>query len=197
MADVLEWPSGLLPSTFNWYLKSNGTSFTSPFNGHTQTVRWVGSMWKATLTMSSLDELEAIAMEALLFEMDGLAGRVKLHDFGRTPRVVNGTPRVNGANQLGTNLNTDGWTANTLVLKKGDYFTVNDELKYVLANVTSNASGQASIKFAPQLRVAPADNLVLEVANPYAIFRLVNDENGVERKPAFDNDFSLEFIEAF
>jgi hypothetical protein len=154
-------------------------------------------MWKATLTMSSLDELEAIAMEALLFEMDGLAGRVKLHDFGRTPRVVNGTPRVNGANQLGTNLNTDGWTANTLVLKKGDYFTVNDELKYVLANVTSNASGQASIKFAPQLRVAPADNLVLEVANPYAIFRLVNDENGVERKPAFDNDFSLEFIEAF
>lgn len=197
MADVLKWPSGLLPSTFNWTLKSNGSSFTSPFTGTTQTVRWVGSLWKASMTMSSLDELEAIAMEALLFEMDGLAGRVKLWDFGRTPNVVYGAPRVNGNAQTGVFLNTKGWTPNTLVLRKGAYFTVNNELKYVLADVISNASGLATIKFAPQLRASPVDNALLEVAQPYAIFRLTKDENGVDRKPAFDNDFSLEFIEAF
>lgn len=197
MADVLTWPEGLYPSTFKWTLKSNGTSFTSPFTGSTQTVRWVGSSWRATLTMDRLDELEAIAMEALLFEMDGIAGRVKLYDFGRTPNVVNGTPRVNGANALGTTIPTDGWTPSVKVLKKGDYFTVNNELKYVLADVMSNASGQATIKFAPQLRVAPPDNALLEVAKPYAIFRLADNENGVDRKPAFDNGFSLDFIEAF
>ena len=197
MADVLNWPNGLLPSSFKWNLKSNGTSFSSPFTAKTQTVRWVGSAWKASITMNSLDELEAIAFEALLFEMDGLAGRVKLWDFGRTPNVVRGAPRVNGANQKGTSLITDGWTASVKVLKKGDYFTVNDELKYCLADVTSNASGQATVRFAPQLRTAPADNLVIEVANPYGIFRLIDDENGVSRKPAFDNDFTIEFIEAF
>lgn len=197
MADVLNWPNGLLPNTFKWSLKSNGTSFTSPFTGSTQTVRWVGSAWKCSITMPSLDELEAIAMEALIFELDGIAGRVKLWDFGRTPNVVRGTPRINGANQLGTTVNTDGWTPSVKVLKKGDYFTVGNELKYVLADVTSNASGQASVKFAPQLRVAPADNALLEVAKPYAIFRLVDDENGVDRKPAFDNGFTLEFVEAF
>ena len=197
MADVLDWPDGLLPNSFKWYLKSNGTSFTSPFTGSTQTVRWVGSSWKATLVMPSLDELEAIAMEALIFEMDGIAGRVKLWDFGRTPNVVRGTPRINGANQLGTSVGTDGWTPSVKVLKKGDYFTVNNELKYCLQDVTSNASGQATVRFAPQLRVAPADNALLEVANPYGIFRLVDNENGVDRKPAFDNGFSLDFIEAF
>lgn len=197
MADILNWPEGLYPSSFKWRLKSNGTSFTSPFTGSTQTVRWVGSSWRATVTMDSLDELEAIAMEALLFEMDGIAGRVKLYDFGRTPNVVRGAPLVNGANQKGTSLITDGWTASTKVLKKGDYFTVNNELKYVLADVTSNSSGQATIRFAPQLRVAPPDNAALEVAKPYAIFRLADDENGVDRKPAFDNGFSIDFVEAF
>lgn len=197
MADVLTWPDGLYPNSFKWYLKSNGTSFSSPFTAKTQTVRWVGSAWKCTIAMPSLDELEAIAMEALIFELDGMAGRVKLWDFGRTPNVVRGTPRVNGANQKGVTINTDGWTPSVKVLKKGDYFNVGDELKYCLADVTSNASGQASVKFAPQLRASPADNLVLEVAKPYAIFRLVDDENGVDRKPAFDNNFTLEFIEAF
>lgn len=197
MADVLEWPAGLLPSTFKWYLKSNGTSFTSPFTGATQTVRWIGSSWKASLTMPSLDELEAIAMEALLFELDGIAGRVKLYDFGRTPNVVNGSPKVDGIGHKGTTLPTKGWTPGTTVLKKGSYFTVNNELKYVLADVISDSTGKATIKFAPQLRVSPQDNTALEIERPYAIFRLVNDENGVDRKPAFDNEFSIEFVEAF
>lgn len=196
MADVLNWPDGLLPNAFKWYLKSNGTSFTSPFTGSSQTVRWVGSSWKCTITMPSLDELEAIAMEALIFELDGIAGRVKLHDFGRTPSVVKGAPLVNGANQIGTILKTDGWTPSTKVLKKGDYFTVNNELKYVLDDVMSNGSGQANIRFAPQLRVQPPDNAHVEVSNPYAIFRLADNENGVDRKPAFDNGFTLDFVEA-
>ena len=196
MATLL-WPDGILPSSFDWTLKSNGSSFSSPWNGQTQTVRYPGSAWKAQMTLSDLDDYESRAVEVLIFELDGLAGRVKLWDFGRFAGTVKGTPRVNGAGQTGVSLVTDGWTASVKVLSKGDYITVNDELKMVLSDVTSNASGAATVRIAPQLRNSPADNLVIEVANPYGIFRLEKDENGVKRSPAFNNNITLNFIEVF
>lgn len=194
---TLTWPNGILPSSFDWTLVSNGSSFTSPWNGQTQTARYPGSAWKAQMTLSNLDDYESRAVEVIIFQLDGMSGRVKLHDFGRFPAPVKGTPRVNGAGQTGTSVATDGWTASTKVLSAGDYITVNDELKMVLADVTSNASGAATVPIAPQLRNSPADNLVIEVANPYAIFRLEKNENGVKRSPAFNNDITLNFIEVF
>lgn len=194
---TLVWPDGILPASFDWYLNSNGSSFTSPWNGQTQTVRYPGSAWQAQMTLSNLDDYETREVEVILVQLDGMAGRIKLRDFGRFASPVQGTPRVNGAGQTGSSLVTDGWTPSVKVLSKGDYFTVGDELKMTLADVISNASGAATIPFGPQLRNSPADNLVLEVANPYAIFRLEGGKNGVKRSPAFNNDFTLNFVEAF
>lgn len=194
---TLEWPYDLRPATLNWDLKSNGTIFQSPFNGATQTIRYPGSAWVAEMTFSALDDFEAREMEALLFQLDGYAGRVKLRDYGRIPAVKKGSPVVSLGNQTGTLLQTKGWTPNTVVLKKGDYFTVNDELKYVIADVTSSSTGTAQVGFAPMMRRSPALNAALEIENPYGVFRVNKDTNGVQRKPAFNNDFSLNFIEAF
>lgn len=193
---ILEWPDGIRPSAFKWSLKSNGSSFESPWNGATQTTRFPGSRWQATMTLDTQDDLESRVIESILFQLDGMAGRIKLRDYRRASAVVKGTPLVKGSGQKGTSLVTDGWNVSTTVLKQGDYFTVNDELKFVIEDAVSDSTGTATIKFAPQLREAPVDNSPLEVAKPYAIFRLADDENGISGKPAMVNDFSIDFVEA-
>lgn len=194
---TLEWPAGLRPATLNWDLKSNGTVFQSPFNGATQTIRFPGSAWVAEMTFVSLDDYEARELEAIIFQLDGYAGRVKLRDYGRIPPAVRGAPVVNGAGQSGMALSSRGWTPSVKVLSRGDYITINDELKFVTADVMSSTDGGAVIPIAPMIRQSPANGASIEVANPYGVFRVSNDQNGVQRKPAFDNGFTLNLIEAF
>ncbi len=108
---------------------------------------------------------------------------VRLHTVG----AHGGTPLVNGANQTGSSLATDGWTASTTVLKKGDVFTiagvyaVNPETGQstgslqqfvVTADVTSDAVGAATIPISPSIVTSgakktvtnsPADNAAITV----------------------------------
>jgi hypothetical protein len=88
--------------------------------------------------------------------------------FGHTNRGDGGgTPLVAGASQTGASLNTDGWPATTTVLRAGDFFSVNGELKMVIADCVSDASGNATVEFAPILRSAPADNAALTLGSDY------------------------------
>lgn len=78
----------------------------------------------------------------------------------QTVGALGGTPLVNGSNQIGTSLVTNGWTASTQVLNQGDIFTVagvysvnyvtgvatSSLLQFVVtANVTSDINGNATI----------------------------------------------------
>lgn len=194
---TLDWPSQIRPSQQTFKLVSNGAVFTSPFTASSQTVRYPGSRWQTTMTFENLDDTESRLLEVMLARLDGMAGRVRLFDFGREPATLRGNPLVNGAGQSGDSVNTDGWTPNTLVLRAGDYIQVGTELKMVLSNTSSNASGQAAIEIGPMLRYSPADNSQIIVTNPTGVFMQPQQENGWDRKPAMSNDFSLEFIEAF
>lgn len=197
MADVLEWP-GPNPSSLNWYLESNTKTFRSPFNGSSQTVRFPGSRWKCTVEYAVLEEAQARKIEAVIAALDGEYGRVKIRDWGRDGKAPAGSPVVSDADQTGVALTTKGWTANTLVLRAGDYFTVNSELKKVTADVTSNASGAATIPFSPMLRSSPAPNSALEVQNPWGIFKLVDNSQGqIRRSPGLVSATTIEFEEAF
>lgn len=198
MADVLEWPD-VCPTSLSWGLASNTKTFRSPFNGTTQVARYPGSRWQCTMTISNQSDEQARRVEALLALLDGEYGRVKLCDYGREGRAPAGTPVVNGADQTGMQLQTRGWTASTMVLRVGDYITVNDELKLVTANVTSSATGTAIIPIAPLLRTSPPDGSALEVRHPYGIFKLKDSNSPVmgERQPGVFTTFSIEFEEAF
>lgn len=197
MADVLEWP-GPNPSSLNWHLESNTKTFRSPFNGASQTVRFPGSRWKCTVEYSVLEEAQARKIEAVIAALDGEYGRVRIRDWGRDGKAPAGSPVVSDADQTGVALTTKGWTANTLVLRAGDYFTVNSELKKVTADVTSSASGTATIPFSPMLRSSPSPNSALEVQNPWGIFKLVDNSQGeIRRAPGLISSTTIEFEEAF
>jgi hypothetical protein len=116
------------------------------------------------------------------FSMDQNVNR---HTVG----VNTGTPLVNGANQTGATLNTDGWTASqTNILKAGDVFTiagvyaVNPQTRestgalqqfVVLANVNSGSgAGAAALSISPSIvtsgalqtvTASPADDAVITV----------------------------------
>lgn len=81
-----------------------------------------------------------------------------------------GTPLVNGAGQTGTSLVLDGLTV-AYAIKAGMKFSVivssRRYLHVVTDDVTANGSGQATVTFAPMLRVSPADNATVEFAQPY------------------------------
>ncbi|WP_076738198.1 hypothetical protein ACBV55_13645 [Franconibacter pulveris] len=198
MADVYDWPDDICPSSLTWRLESSTRTFRSPFNGTSQTVRTPGSRWVCSLTFSNQSDAQARRIEALLAALDGEYGRVRLRDKGREGSTPAGAPVVSDPNQSGVLLYTRGWAASRLVLRAGDYITVNDELKMVTADITSAADGTASIHIAPMLRTAPPAGAALEVAAPYGIFKLKdNSQSNASRVPGVFTSFALEFEEAF
>lgn len=102
------------------------------------------------------------------------------------------TPLVDGANQIGRSLVTDGWPVSTTVLYAGQFVTVGDQLLQLTSNITSNGSGQATISFEPAIRVSPADNAAIEFKNPYCLMYLVEDPSySVEAGYVYNMSFNL------
>ncbi|MDQ2324992.1 hypothetical protein RBI98_09365 [Citrobacter koseri] len=195
---ALEWPEDVCPASLTWRSESNTKTFRSPFNGASQTVRFPGTRWMCSLTFNNLSDEKSRRIDSLVAELDGEYGRVKIRDWGRSGRTPTGSPLVDGANQTGTELHSKGWTAGMVVLRQGDYITVNNELKIVTADVSSASNGTALIPFAPMLRSSPPANAVIEVANPYGIFKLKDNQQGAgNRVPGVFTSYTLEFEEAF
>ncbi|HHR4111060.1 TPA: hypothetical protein ACS50H_003287 [Salmonella enterica] len=195
---ALEWPEDVCPASLTWRPESNTKTFRSPFNGASQTVRYPGTRWVCSLTFNNLSDDKSRRLDSLIAELDGEYGRVKINDWGRGGRTPAGSPVVNGANQTGTELQTSGWTHGVVVLERGDYITVNDELKIVTADVTSTSTGTATVTFAPMLRWSPPDGAAVEVAKPYGIFKLKDNQQGAgNRVPGVFTSYTLELEEAF
>ena len=195
---ALEWPADVCPSSLTWRTESNTKTFRSPFNGASQTVRFPGTRWICSLTFNNLTDDKSRRIDALVADLDGEYGRVKIRDWGRKGRTPAGNPVVQDENQTGTQLSSKGWTPGKLVLRTGDYITVNDELKMVTADVTSTSTGTAIIPIAPMLRTSPPVNGKIEVANPYGIFKLKDNQQGAgNRVPGVFTSYTLEFEEAF
>ncbi|NBN85285.1 MULTISPECIES: hypothetical protein [Proteus] len=175
---ILEWPKEVIPTQENWQLLSNSKTFTSPFNGSSQTVRFPGSRWRCELTFNNLNEEKSRQLEALVASLDGMSGRVKIASWIRKGRYGYGSPRIAIPNQLGNRLETKDWKRNMRVLQQGDRLTVGNELKMVVADVVSDNQGRAIILISPMLRTSPTVNEMLEVERPFGVFRLVDNEQG-------------------
>lgn len=177
---ILTWPtlSRRAPAAFDFSLVSNTQTFTSPLSKAVQTVEMPGAHWAFSFQLNSLNRIDADILRPWLARLRGASGRFYMHDMSRpTPRgIATGTPLVAGAGQGGTTLVTDGWTPNTAgILRAGDYFGVNGELKMLVLDAASNGAGVATLTFEPPLRSAPADNAVITTVKPTAVFKLDED----------------------
>ena len=193
---ILEWPKEVIPTQENWQLLSNSKTFTSPFNGSSQTVRFPGSRWRCELTFNNLNEEKSRQLEALVASLDGMSGRVKIASWIRKGRYGYGLPRIAISSQLGHRLETKDWKRNMRVLQQGDRLTVGNELKMVVADVVSDNNGRANIPISPMLRTSPTVNEMLEVERPFGVFRLVDNEQGkFQHRRLGDTHITLSFEE--
>ena len=151
----------------------------SPFTLEQQILQYPGQSWSVNVTLPAQQRDLMEPWIAFLLSLQGPVGTFVLGDpNGKTPLGVGGgTPLVNGGSQTGNSLNIDGCPISTTNwLKAGDYVQVRTgssrTLHKVLTNVTTNASGQATLDIWPKLRSAPADNASVVITNAAGIFRL-------------------------
>lgn len=176
---TISLPAGIQIRSCKFGLQFNTQLFVSPLSATTQRLELPGARWRATYVVVPNTRSQVAAVQAFLIQLRGGANTFYGYDpAATTPRgTATGTPLVNGGSQTGTSLTTDGWTNGvTGIMKAGDYFTVNGELKMMTADVNSNGSGQATLTFEPALRSSPADNAPLTVSTATCVMRLVDDD---------------------
>lgn len=172
-------PSGLRITDSNFGLASTVQAFKSPFSSQQQVNETSPAVWmlEFTTALYRFDEANSIAMKSFMAKLRGGVNHFEYGDPDYVSRrgVGGGTPLVQGAGQTGSSIITDGWPINTTnIMRDGDYFTVNGELKRMTADVNSNASGVATLQFEPPTRVSPPDNAALNITNPKASFTVNN-----------------------
>jgi hypothetical protein len=158
----------------------------SPFTLSQQVVRHAGARWSATINIPPVKRSDAEYWNSFLLRLRGQFGTFLVGDpNAATPRgsasSAAGTPVVNGASQIGNNLNIDGLPASaTGYLKAGDYIQLGtgatSRLYKVLEDVNSNGSGQATLNLWPDLRSSPANDATVVVSNAKGLFRLAQND---------------------
>lgn len=191
---IYNWPDDLRPSTMTMTLVSNTRALRSKWSGSVQTQETPGTRWQITMTFNNLSDDESRKLESLFVRLNGMAHRVRCRDFGRETFVAKGNPVVTAGSKMGSQLNTSGWTPGQVIMREGDYFVVNCEMKMATADITSGPTGQATLQFGPPLRRSPDAGAAIQTNNIWSVFLLNSNESGVDREPAFNNSitFTLE-----
>lgn len=173
----------------------------SPLTGATQRSEGSFALWSVNGQFPEMDDQQVSRLwRSFFLQLRGRAGTFKLIIPGTgTPSTgyTGAVGAVNGASQTGLSLITDGWNNSTLVMQEGDYFTVNDELKTLTADATTDGSGNVTLAFEPALRTSPVDTAPLTISNPYFIARLENDAPAWNLRAPYFHAFSFEAVEDF
>jgi len=145
-----------------------------------QTVSAAGDLLILEFQLPRKTRAQIAAWQAFGMALRGSYGSFYGYDpDAPTPRgSAPGAPLVNGADQSGYTLVTDGWTASqTNILRAGDWIEVGGLLRMVVADVDSDGSGNATLDISPGIGAgqSPADNAAIVTTNPKGKFRLVED----------------------
>ncbi len=186
------------PHAMPWRMVANTQTFTSPYTQSDQTLSLPGARWAVSLTWKNLKRQQAAPLQALLAELGGRAGRLWVPHYLQLKTLdgMTGTVVVNGANQVGRNLNVAGCTAGKRWLR-GDYFEVNGELKMITADSTVAGDGTAQLHFSPPLRKVPPNATPVNTTTPGCQMRLVDDAQGWQPMQGDFTDITLDLIEAW
>lgn len=177
MAENFPSTTSFVTSSFNllWNTQTFGNGVTQQMQRKSTS----GARWTATYTIRPMKRADYAEWQAFFATLQGRLNTFNAYDpNGTSPRGVGtGTPLVNGASQTGTSLITDGWTSGqTGIMKKGDYFSVNGELKIMTSDVNSDGSGNATLTFQPPLRNSPDNNAPITVNTASCEMYLMTDQ---------------------
>lgn len=170
------------------------------YSGGQRTIGIPGSRWFWRAHWPILERDDGDRLRTLLVKLRGGGNRLLMHDIAQPTfrGAGGGSPLVAGASQLGYTLNIDGCSPNiTNWALQGDKFTVNGEMKIIVAPANTNGSGQTSITFEPALRAAPADNAPLTISYPVARFVITSSDVMWMYETVVSSNIELSGEEAF
>jgi len=187
-------------SSVEFGLENNNQVFESPLSNSIQVSELTGARWYATFNLPPMKKENSLEYIGFLQRLQG-----RVHSFfgfdanHRSPSgtIAGSTLLVNGASQTGTSLILDGAQASTTVLKAGDFFSVNSELKMVTVDATSDSSGDVTVNFVPSLRSSPSDDAVITTTNPVCTMKLTGDSTTYSINTAGIYGISFSGLEVF
>lgn len=194
---TITFPSSPKPSTMSWRLVQPAQQNISQWTGARQVLPSGRGWWECSLTLPPIvGETAVNNWRAFIAAAQGAANdfQVPVNEIAQSSATA--TPLVNGAGQTGRSLITDGWPASTTVLYGGQFVTIGNQLLQLTNNIVSDSSGNATITFAPAIRVSPADNAAIEFKNPYALMYFLEDP-GYSVEPGLVYSMSFNLRESF
>lgn len=151
-------------------LVSFNSDLVPSLGGAAQRSQRLGTRWAVSLAdMQDLEPEAGRALVGQLVKAQASASTVKVSWPNPGVKDAYGSPLVNGASQAGMTLACDGFTAGATIRPGWVSVTVSSRsyLYMVTDQTSANGSGVVSaLPIAPMLRASPADNAVLEFANP-------------------------------
>ena len=168
-----------LVTSLNRTLKAAVTPVPSAFTGSEQVQDWGGRWWHYEIEMALTKGTDGRRLSGFLAGLGGAAGRFLLVDPAAAHQAdTPGAPLVSGSSQTGNSLLSAGWVPDSTPLLAGDLFSLGSGSQIMMhqltANVTSDATGTATLSFVPPLRAPPLDQTGINVTTPAACLRLTS-----------------------
>lgn len=213
---TIAFPSSPKPQSMVWRLVQPAQTNVSGWTGERQTLPSGRGWWECEVTMPPVvSEASARAWLSFIAKTEGEGNTFQigmtpseqsngwsspltalLLDFTSGAYATNSAPAVKGSGQTGKSLATWGWKPSTTILYAGQHITINNQLLRLTADVVADAAGEATITFAPAIRVSPANNDLIEFRNPYALMYCV-DQINEPIEPGMVYGFSFKLRESF
>lgn len=172
MSTVITLPGGVYFENAEIGLERADQEFRSDYTGKRQVVAWPYALWVFTAQTIPYDHAEAGKLRSFLARLKGRVNlwRQPIPGAYNTAGYTGTNGTVSGSHVAGqTTLTIQGVTPNVLILRDGDYFTVNDELKIATADVYSGPTAQALVTFEPSLKRAAPNGVPVELKAPYVL----------------------------
>lgn len=168
-----------LVTSLNRTLKAAVTPVPSAFIGSQQVQDWGGRWWHYEIEMALTKGADGRRLSGFFAALGGAAGRFLLADPAAAHQVSTlGAPLVSGGSQTGNTLLSAGWEPDSTPLLSGDLFSLGSgaqtRLHQLTEDVSSDATGAATLSFVPPLREPPLDQAGLNVTTPAVCLRLTS-----------------------
>lgn len=166
-------PSNFKTSTFQ--LERRSAISESPFTGKQQVQLFSNfSFWRAQLTLPPMKRTDAGAWTAFFAKLRGRSGTFLLGDpDGSKQGSGTGSITLASATAVGnTRISTTGYNEGSgVVLKAGDYISINNDLHLVIADATKSSTN-VNVDIEPPMRAIHSQGATVTISSAKGVFRL-------------------------
>tara|TARA_Y100001938_G_scaffold117553_1_gene162199 strand:- start:503 stop:1132 length:630 start_codon:yes stop_codon:yes gene_type:complete len=179
--DIPTSPSNF--TTSQWIITRTVGFTQSPFTYSQQVSKYQGAIWQTTVTLPPMTRADAGAWQSFYMQLSGRFGTFLLGDpdASTIQGSATGVMKANANHAVGAfDITVDGLNSSqSTAFKKGDYVQfgsgATSKLHMIVANISTNGSGEATLQIEPPLKTAISNNDTIVYSNTKAVMRMDNN----------------------